>query len=157
MGARHRPLAGAGASAPDPWPQALALHPYEYIYFNALAGDPGTLHERYDTEYWVTSYREAAEWLNGIQARTEAPLKVGVAANEGSIGAMMPFLNERTHLHLFSPLEDFSTTPWIDGMDYFVSTVRYRTWRDFPSGPEAKRLERGGMLLAVIRRAPEAQ
>jgi len=41
----------------------VALHPYEYIYFNALIGGLKGAHTRYDTEYWGASYNEAINWF----------------------------------------------------------------------------------------------
>jgi dolichyl-phosphate-mannose-protein mannosyltransferase len=41
------------------------LHPYEYTYFNRLiAGGMEQANERFELEYWGTSFREAADWLN---------------------------------------------------------------------------------------------
>jgi len=40
-------------------PAMVRLHPYENVYFNFLAGPKATLHERYETDYWASSYREA--------------------------------------------------------------------------------------------------
>ncbi len=41
----------------------VALHPYEYIYFNALIGGLKGAHTLYDTEYWGASYNEAINWF----------------------------------------------------------------------------------------------
>ena len=42
-----------------------ALHPYEYVYFNRLiAGGIEQANQRFEMEYWGTSSREAANWLN---------------------------------------------------------------------------------------------
>jgi hypothetical protein len=42
-----------------------ALHPYEYTYFNRLiAGGMEQANQRFEMEYWGTSFREAAIWLN---------------------------------------------------------------------------------------------
>jgi Dolichyl-phosphate-mannose-protein mannosyltransferase len=41
-----------------------ALHPYEYIYFNRLiAGGMEQANQRFEMDYWGTSFREAALWL----------------------------------------------------------------------------------------------
>jgi len=45
-------------------PAIILSHPYEYTFYNVFAGPKGTLHERYETDYWLTSYRRAAEILN---------------------------------------------------------------------------------------------
>jgi hypothetical protein len=42
-----------------------ALYPYEYTYFNHLiAGGMLQANQRFEMEYWGTSFREAALWLN---------------------------------------------------------------------------------------------
>ena len=42
-----------------------ALHPYEYVYFNALTDTktPGALAQRYDMDYWWMSQRQSLEYL----------------------------------------------------------------------------------------------
>ncbi len=37
----------------------LRLHPYEYTYYNSLTEGP---YRTYETDYWLTCYKEAAEW-----------------------------------------------------------------------------------------------
>jgi hypothetical protein len=39
----------------------VRLHPYEYVYYNSLAGNVAG---RYETDYWATSFSEAADYLN---------------------------------------------------------------------------------------------
>ena len=41
----------------------VALHPYEYIYFNETVRTPD-LDRRFETDYWILSGREAMEWIN---------------------------------------------------------------------------------------------
>jgi hypothetical protein len=44
---------------------ALArLHPYQGIYYNALAGGPQGAYDRYPQEYWGSSYVLGTQWLN---------------------------------------------------------------------------------------------
>ena len=38
---------------------ALQLHPYEYAYYNSFAGGTSGAFRTYETEYWLTCYREA--------------------------------------------------------------------------------------------------
>lgn len=42
----------------------IALHPYEYIYFNRISGGLSKAHNRYETEYWGLSMRKGMEWIN---------------------------------------------------------------------------------------------
>ncbi len=41
----------------------VRLHPYQYIYYNQLAGGPAGALNRYETEYWYTSGKEAVDLL----------------------------------------------------------------------------------------------
>ncbi len=41
----------------------VRLHPYEYAYYNQFAGGVGGAFRVYETEYWLTCYREAVEWV----------------------------------------------------------------------------------------------
>ena len=41
----------------------LKTHPYEYIYFNELAGNVNTAYSKYETDYYYHSMAEASNWL----------------------------------------------------------------------------------------------
>jgi hypothetical protein len=38
-----------------------SLHPYEYTYYNSLIGGTAGAFRKYETDYWLTCYREAVE------------------------------------------------------------------------------------------------
>jgi hypothetical protein len=42
----------------------VQLHPYEYSYYNSFIGGTNGAFRRYETEYWLTCYKEAVEQLN---------------------------------------------------------------------------------------------
>lgn len=42
----------------------IQLHPYEYAYYNQLAGGTGGAFRKYETDYWLTCYKEAVEQFN---------------------------------------------------------------------------------------------
>ena len=44
----------------------IRLHPYEYIYYNRFIGGVNGAQKRFELDYWATSYREAAEYVNSI-------------------------------------------------------------------------------------------
>lgn len=44
----------------------IQLHPYQYAYYNAFVGGVGGAFRHYETEYWLTCYREAILELNQI-------------------------------------------------------------------------------------------
>ena len=53
----------------------LELHPYEYAYFNAFVGGTGGVFRHYETEYWLTCYKEAVE---DFDSRITAPARLYV-------------------------------------------------------------------------------
>jgi hypothetical protein len=44
----------------------IQLHPYEYIYYNSFVGGVKGVFRQYELDYWATSYKEAAEYLNEV-------------------------------------------------------------------------------------------
>jgi hypothetical protein len=42
----------------------VKLHPYQYVYYNQLVGGVSGAFRRFEMDYWATSYKEAAEYLN---------------------------------------------------------------------------------------------
>ena len=48
----------------------VALHPYEYIYFNRIFGGLANAHNQYETDYWGLSMREGMEWINNNVSST---------------------------------------------------------------------------------------
>jgi len=43
------------------------LHPYEYTYYNTFTGGVGGAYRVYETDYWLTCYKESLEWLRTNQ------------------------------------------------------------------------------------------
>ncbi len=43
----------------------IQLHPYEYTYYNATVGGTSGVFRYYETDYWLTCYKEAVEQLDG--------------------------------------------------------------------------------------------
>ncbi len=56
---------GVGVGLATTLTAMAALHPYEYVYFNALVDTdaPGALGERYDMDYWLMAHRQSLERL----------------------------------------------------------------------------------------------
>jgi type III secretory pathway component EscS len=43
----------------------IQLHPYEYTYYNSLVGGTSGAFRNYETDYWLTCYKESVEQFNG--------------------------------------------------------------------------------------------
>jgi hypothetical protein len=42
---------------------SVRLHPYQYTYYNTFVGGTGGAAGQYETDYWLTCYKEAIEQL----------------------------------------------------------------------------------------------
>jgi hypothetical protein len=42
----------------------IHLHPYEYTYYNSIVGGAGGAFRKYETDYWLTCYKEVLERVN---------------------------------------------------------------------------------------------
>ena len=112
----------------------VGLHPYEYVYYNHLVENPGG---RFELDYWASSYREAANWLNG-----NAPAKSKIAAGDPQHIAEQYL---RDDLKLLSSAD---AVP-----DYVVFSTRYNAHEKFFVEYETVyKIERGGMLFAVVKK-----
>jgi hypothetical protein len=116
------------------------LHPYEYIYYNSFIGGMDRAAEKFELDYWGTSYREAAEYVNKV-----APAN-SIIWVEGP--SHLFELYAREDLKIYSDHE----VERADHYDYVVATTRYNL--DQASHPKAKiiyKIARGDAILTVIK------
>jgi hypothetical protein len=60
----------------------VRLHPYQAVYFNRLvAGGLARAVERYETDYWCTTYREGIDWIVRSYSRPDIAERVRVAGH----------------------------------------------------------------------------
>jgi hypothetical protein len=118
----------------------VRLHPYQYVYYNSLAGNPDG---RFELDYWAISYREAMEYVNTVAPANSNIMVVGPGQTAD--------LYAREDLTVLS-----DDAPTSEPFDYAVITTRY----DFDKTlyPDAKviyAVERHGMILTVIKKTGE--
>jgi hypothetical protein len=119
----------------------VSLHPYEYIYYNRFIGGVDGAVGRFELDYWVTSYREAAEYINRV-ASPNASIWV-----EGPANLFTPFTRE--DLKIYSPNE----AERAESYEYIVAATRYNF--DKTSYPDAEivyKIMRGDAVLTVIKK-----
>lgn len=125
----------------------VQLHPYQMTYFNFLAGGSVTASQNYDMDYWASSYREAALWVNehprpGADGKTVVLL----TANSYSRPCFEYFLGPEFELHTLWDEGD----PVPDRVDYFVAMTRLNTHHTFAQIPLVHRIGRGGASFTEI-------
>jgi hypothetical protein len=119
---------------------AVSLHPYEYVYYNQFLGGVEAAVDRFELEYWGTSYREAAREVNRI-----APPNANIWV-DGPAHLFNRFA--RSDFHIYSPQE----AERADHYDVVVTLARYDLEKtSFPDAPIVYEVTREGAVFAVIK------
>ncbi|HLO33275.1 MAG TPA: hypothetical protein VK249_29275 [Anaerolineales bacterium] len=118
----------------------VQLHPYQYVYYNSFVGGTRGAFRRFEMDYWCTSYREAALWLN-----KNTP-------ENASIGSNCP--TDLLYAYLRPDLNPEQKSQPDGQNEYFVATSRYN--EDLTLYPDASviySIERQGAVLTAIKRS----
>ncbi|MBI5962666.1 MAG: hypothetical protein HY863_04255 [Chloroflexi bacterium] len=119
----------------------IRLHPYEYIYYNRFIGGVNGAQVRFELDYWGTSYREAANYVNSI-----APANAYVYV-EGPAHIFNSFARRDLKV-----LDAYG--PELEGQEYyFIALSRYNL--DEIISPDAEiiyTVSVDGALLTVIKK-----
>ena len=165
-------LAGFGAAAlisraPPGWPRRGAavlllaacalplrdlvrLHPYQMTYFNAAVGGLAGANGRYETDYWLSSYKEAIEWVNQRAAeRTGSPVRILVAIDGRAWDCAAHYLAPGIEMQAVAQVQPGGEIP--APFDYYVATSRYGADLGFSESPVVHRIGRDGATFSVIR------
>lgn len=116
----------------------VSLHPYEYIYYNALVGGMDGAAGQYEMDYWCTSFREAMLYVNQV-----APENARVAV-AGSLTTATPYARPGLRLNLdrsghSMPDYGLACGPNQDKGDYL------------PNYATVFRVQRGRAVLSVVK------
>jgi len=114
----------------------VQLHPFEYTYFNELAGGLKGAAGRFETEYEGTSYKEAVEWLKEKEIKDSK--KTYHVKAEGSAFQSA---------HYFSP-----NMQWADlaHADYFIANTRWNRQTQVDPRKVIHVVEREGVPFAYV-------
>ena len=128
----------------------VALHPYQTTYFNVLVGGVAGADGKYETEYWLTSYREAIAWVNEQAARRPGKITTVAVAGDGYITPWVDYYahpNVRAHI-VVAPPEQPSLP---DGTDYYIATKRWGFDLGYAAAPVVYTIGRAGAVFTVIK------
>ncbi len=128
----------------------VRLHPYQIAYFNQTVGGLAGAEGVYETEYWVTSYREAIEWIVA-RSKPDRPIRILVAANEHSRTCAEFYCPNHIKIEIVDSFGHDGPLP--AGVAYYVGTYRSGMSRNFPEAPIVKAIGRDGAVFTVIRQA----
>lgn len=130
-------------------PDLFSMHPYQYVFYNVFAGDRQTLHQRFETDYWATSYREVGELMNREQARLRRPITVVVGLNQLAASCFTQFTAKDMRMGLVLGQAPGVTMP--PEVDFFTTIPRYQMWKNFPNMPLFVEIRRNGILMNTVR------
>jgi hypothetical protein len=120
----------------------VRLHPYEYIYYNALVGGVQGAYRTYELDYWGTSYKEAMEYINNIAPKgavveVRGPWKSASAFSREDITVL------KADANIPNGLEPASF--------FIVSTRRNEDQSTFTEAQVITQIEVVGVPLSVIK------
>ena len=123
----------------------VGLHPYEYIFYNSLAGGIRGADGEFPLDYWCTSYREAMEYINQT---AEAGDTVMVMAPVPPARAFA-----QSYLDVLGNAGDLS----VSSADFLLTCGRWvgHDWGD-PHLERTYTVGKGGVTLAEVFRRREA-
>ncbi len=115
----------------------IKLHPYEYIFYNHLAGDTAKAEKQWESDYWSSSLREASKALLALPLPTQqTPFLVAVCAENVQGSA---YLDQRFEV----------TKDWV-AADFFMSSTNMNCDQVL-QGEVIAKVERLDTILAVVK------
>jgi hypothetical protein len=118
----------------------ISLHPYPYIYYNSFTGGTPGAFRQYEMDYWGTSFREVADYLN-----QNAPQGANVVV-WGPPTTLWRYTRE--DIQIYNALEDRQPV----GAYYALVSTRYdKDLEIYPAAQTLYQVEKNGAILAVLR------
>ncbi|HET9910179.1 MAG TPA: hypothetical protein VFQ23_26275 [Anaerolineales bacterium] len=121
----------------------IKLHPYEYTYYNSIVGGVSGAFRNYETDYWLTCYKESVEQLEALGepinlfVHREAYIAEYYADAETSVRELRGALSD------------------VQSGDYvLVNTRTNEDRRVFKDAPTVLQISRSGAEFCIIKRVP---
>ncbi|HKJ28382.1 MAG TPA: hypothetical protein VJ965_12135, partial [Anaerolineales bacterium] len=121
----------------------VRLHPYQYIYYNQLAGGTNGAFREYELDYWLTSYKEAAAYIDEHIPPGSSILVWGGGRR------VEPYL---LNAYAFESAMRLDPSEF-DRFEYVVITSEYKLDLDYHTDAETLfQVERAGVPLVFVKR-----
>lgn len=142
----------------------IQLHPFQMTYYNEFVGGTKGADRSYETDYWATGLREAAEWVNQ-QSSDPDNLQVYLLANRWNRLCFENFTAPNVSTTLLDTSSLDSSLPLERSFQafrgdfprkytYFVAPVRANFDQFFADCPTVYKVQRGGATFAVVKAHP---
>ncbi|MFP4009896.1 MAG: hypothetical protein ACLFV6_18140, partial [Spirulinaceae cyanobacterium] len=123
----------------------IALHPYEYSYFNRAVGGIAQAGNYYDTDYWGTSLSEGMKWLNE-NGEPNSTVLVGGSFHSARIYADS---DKFTLYEMENPEQQLTGNP-----DYYLTLHRWELPQKYPECETIHEVQRQGITLTSVKKCP---
>jgi len=122
----------------------VQLHPYEYTYYNSFIGGTSGAFRRYETDFWLTCYKEAVQKLDqqidkpiNLYVRREAYIAAFYATENIAVKELRGALDE------------------VQSRDYVLVNTRTNEDRStFRDSPPVLQINRGGATFCIVKEIP---
>ncbi|GAB4546696.1 MAG: glycosyltransferase family 39 protein [Anaerolineales bacterium] len=119
----------------------IQLHPYQYAYYNSFIGNVGGAFRQYETEYWLTCYKEAVENFHAQNVNLFVKREPYLAAY---------YAGESVHVRDYRA--EFGK---IQSGDFvLVNTRSNEDKKTFKDAPVILQIARGGATFCEIKQIP---
>ena len=120
----------------------VSLHPYQYIYYNSFVGGVRGAAGNFETDYWLTAYRETTQYLN-----ENAPMNANILA-WGAGYNIRDFARKDIAVFDFN-LEEEIVEPY----EYAIITTRFDNHINlFKDAEVVYEVRKNGTVLAVVKK-----
>jgi hypothetical protein len=121
--------------------EIIRLHPYEYAYYNSFVGGTSHAFRNYETDYWLTCYKESVQML---EANHTEPINLYVH-REAYIAAY--YANPNVSVH-----ELRGAVNEVKSGDYILINTRTNEDRKvFKDAPILQQVSRGDAVFCIIK------
>ena len=120
----------------------VALHPYEYMYFNRMFGGLKAAHGRYETDHWGLSMREGMEWIN------ENSIGKTKVVSSSQLVSSQTFAASNINV---IPLSKFNPQE-ISQPFYYIARPRFDFQDKFPECTIVNRVMRQNVPLTIVKK-----
>ena len=117
----------------------VRYHPFENVYFNALAGTPATLRQRFELDYWGLSYKQGIDYILARDPGKNIKIFVSDPPGQDYINAGLSSNNKSRLISVSDPSD----------ANYFVSVFRWHPG-DYPYTDEFNSINVRGTKIMVV-------
>lgn len=122
----------------------VQLHPYEYTYYNSFIGGTAGAFRHYETDYWLTCYKEAVEKFNRLETK---PVNLYI---HREVDVAQPYAADNIKIQ-----DERGSEDQIMKGDYILINTRTNEDRKtFHDAPTILTVGRSGATFCVIKEIP---